>query len=43
VEPLEKLSLLYLLALTSVQYLRAGGSAVTVARGLRDGVRRLPA
>jgi rhamnopyranosyl-N-acetylglucosaminyl-diphospho-decaprenol beta-1,3/1,4-galactofuranosyltransferase len=36
---LEKLSLLYLLALTSLQYLRAGGSAKVVLRGLRDGVR----
>ena len=36
---LEKGSLLYLLALTSLQYLRAGGSARTVLRGLRDGVR----
>jgi rhamnopyranosyl-N-acetylglucosaminyl-diphospho-decaprenol beta-1,3/1,4-galactofuranosyltransferase len=36
---LEKASLLYLLALTSLQYLRAGGSARTVLRGLRDGVR----
>jgi GT2 family glycosyltransferase len=36
---LEKLSLLYLLALTSLQYLRGGGSARVVLRGLRDGVR----
>lgn len=36
---LEKASLLYLLALTSLQYLRAGGSARVVLRGLRDGVR----
>jgi len=41
--PLEKVSLLYLLALTSAQYLRGGGSAVTVLRGLRDGLRRTPA
>lgn len=38
----EKLSLLYLLALTSVQYVRAGGSARTVVRGLRDGLARRP-
>jgi GT2 family glycosyltransferase len=37
--PLEKASLLYLLALTSLQYLRGGGSAKVVLRGLRDGVR----
>ena len=36
---LEKASLLYLLALTSAQYLRGGGSARTVLRGLRDGLR----
>ncbi|HEV2814029.1 MAG TPA: glycosyltransferase [Solirubrobacteraceae bacterium] len=36
---LEKASLLYLLALTSLQYVRAGGSARVVLRGLRDGVR----
>ena len=35
----EKLSLVYLLALTSVQYLRAGGSAKVLLRGLRDGMR----
>lgn len=35
---LEKLSLLYLLALTSLQYVRAGGSARVLLRGLRDGV-----
>ena len=35
----EKLSLLYLLALTSLQYVRAGGSPKVVLRGLRDGVR----
>jgi rhamnopyranosyl-N-acetylglucosaminyl-diphospho-decaprenol beta-1,3/1,4-galactofuranosyltransferase len=40
---LEKVTLLYLLVLTSAQYLRAGGSPVTVLRGLRDGVRRRPA
>jgi GT2 family glycosyltransferase len=37
---LEKGSLLYLLALTSWQYLRAGGAPRTVVRGLRDGLRR---
>ena len=37
--PLEKLSLLYLLVLTSVQYVRGGGSPRVVLRGLRDGVR----
>ena len=36
---LEKVTLLYLLVLTSLQYLRAGGSAAVVVRGLRDGVR----
>lgn len=36
---LEKASLLYLLALTSVQYVRGGGSPRVVLRGLRDGVR----
>ena len=35
----EKASLLYLLALTSLQYLRAGGSKRTLATGLRDGLR----
>ncbi len=35
---LEKASLLYLLALTSLQYLRGGGSPAVVLRGLRDGV-----
>ena len=39
---LEKLSLLYLLALTSLQYVRAGGSARVVARGLRDGLAPRP-
>jgi GT2 family glycosyltransferase len=39
---LEKLSLLYLLAVTSLQYLRGGGSARVVLRGLRDGVRSTP-
>jgi len=33
----EKLSLVYLLAVTTAQYLRAGGSPSTVLRGLRDG------
>jgi hypothetical protein len=37
--PLEKVSLLYLLVLTSLQYVRAGGSPGVVLRGLRDGVR----
>lgn len=37
--PLEKLTLAYVLAVTTAQYLRAGGSARTVARGLRDGAR----
>jgi GT2 family glycosyltransferase len=37
--PLEKASLLYLLGLTSFQYVRAGGSKRVVLRGLRDGVR----
>ncbi|HEX8123163.1 MAG TPA: glycosyltransferase family 2 protein [Solirubrobacteraceae bacterium] len=37
---LEKASLLYVLALTSLQYVRGGGSARVVLRGLRDGVRR---
>lgn len=36
---LEKASLLYLLALTSAQYVRGGGSVRVVARGLRDGLR----
>src|SRR3712207_3839801 len=36
---LEKASLLYLLALTSLQYVRAGGSTRVVLRGLKDGVR----
>ena len=36
---LEKASLLYLLAVTSAQYVRAGGSPRVVLRGLRDGVR----
>jgi GT2 family glycosyltransferase len=36
---LEKASLLYLLGLTSLQYVRGGGSARVVLRGLRDGVR----
>ena len=36
---LEKASLLYLLALTSLEYVRGGGSARVVLRGLRDGVR----
>ncbi len=35
---LEKLSLLYLLVLTSLQYVRGGGSPRTVARGVRDGL-----
>ena len=35
---LEKGSLLYLLALTSLQYLRGGGSPRVVLRGLRDGL-----
>jgi hypothetical protein len=35
---LEKLSLLYLLVLTSLQYLRGGGRPAVVLRGLRDGV-----
>ena len=38
--PLEKVTLLYLLALTSLQYVRGGGSAAVVARGIRDGLRR---
>ena len=38
--PTEKLSLLYLLVLTSLQYVRGGGNPKVVARGLRDGVRR---
>ena len=37
--PLEKLSLIYLLGLTTRQYLRAGGPWRTVARGLADGMR----
>lgn len=41
--PLEKLSLVYLLALTSLQYLRGGGRLRTVVRGLRDGLRRVGA
>ncbi len=36
---LEKVTLLYLLAITSLQYLRGGGSAAVVLRGVRDGVR----
>ena len=40
---LEKVSLLYLLAVTSLQYLRAGGSAAVVLRGLRDGSTLTPA
>lgn len=40
---LEKVTLLYLLVVTSAQYLRGGGSPLTVLRGLRDGVRRPPA
>ncbi len=35
---LEKASLLYLLALTSLQYVRGGGSPAVVLRGLRDGL-----
>lgn len=35
----EKLSLVYLLGLTSAQYVRGGGSVRVLARGLRDGVR----
>lgn len=35
----EKLSLVYLLALTSGQFLRAGGAPATVLRGLRAGTR----
>ena len=35
---LEKGSLLYLLALTSLQYIREGGSARVVLRGVRDGL-----
>ena len=38
--PIEKLSLLYLLGLTSLQYVRAGGSGATVVRGVRDGLWR---
>ena len=40
--PVEKLSLLYLLALTSLQYVRSGGSPATVLRGLRDGLAPRP-
>ena len=41
----EKLSLVYLLVPQVLAYLRAGGSAAVVGRGLRDGLarRRLPA
>jgi GT2 family glycosyltransferase len=35
---LEKASLLYLLAVTSAQYVRGGGSPRVVVRGLRDGL-----
>jgi rhamnopyranosyl-N-acetylglucosaminyl-diphospho-decaprenol beta-1,3/1,4-galactofuranosyltransferase len=35
----EKLSLLYLLVLTSLQYVRGGGDVRIVARGVRDGLR----
>jgi rhamnopyranosyl-N-acetylglucosaminyl-diphospho-decaprenol beta-1,3/1,4-galactofuranosyltransferase len=35
---LEKASLLYLLGVTSLQYVRAGGSPRTVLRGVRDGL-----
>ena len=38
--PMEKLSLLYLLGLTSLQYVRAGGAPTVLARGIRDGLRR---
>ena len=42
--PAEKLSLVYLLVPQVAAYLRAGGSAAAVGRGLRDGVgRREPA
>lgn len=37
--PLEKVSLVYLLAVTTAAYLRAGGSPRTVGRGLVDGAR----
>ena len=37
---LEKITLLYLLAVTSAQYLAGGGAPLTVLRGLRDGLRR---
>jgi GT2 family glycosyltransferase len=37
---LEKVTLLYLLAVTSAQYLAGGGAPLTVLRGLRDGLRR---
>ncbi len=37
--PLERLSILYLLAATSIQYVRRGGSPATVLRGVRDGLR----
>jgi GT2 family glycosyltransferase len=36
----DKVSLLYLLGLTTAQYMKQGGSAKTVARGLRDGLLR---
>ncbi|HEX2084875.1 MAG TPA: glycosyltransferase [Solirubrobacteraceae bacterium] len=36
---LEKASLLYLLGVTSAQYLRTGGSTNVVLRGIRDGLR----
>jgi rhamnopyranosyl-N-acetylglucosaminyl-diphospho-decaprenol beta-1,3/1,4-galactofuranosyltransferase len=38
----EKLSLVYLLALTSLQYLRGGGPWRVVARGVRDGLAPRP-